>query len=56
VGGSSVPARQNIVDALGKDSFDVKEGEASIFKPEGDSYKLVTRLQMEEWLRIAAAK
>jgi hypothetical protein len=34
----------------------VKEGEASIFKPEGDSYKLVARVQMDEWPRIAAAK
>src|SRR6202521_4759331 len=48
--------KPNIVDALGKDWFDVKEGEASIFKPEGDSYKLVARVQMDEWPRIAAAK
>jgi phosphohistidine phosphatase SixA len=48
--------KPNIVDALGKDWLDVKEGEASIFKPEGDSYKLVTRVQMDEWPRIAAAK
>jgi len=34
----------------------LKEGEASIFKPEGDSYKLVARVQMDEWPRIAAAK
>src|SRR5262244_1444625 len=32
----------NIVDALGKDWFDVKEGEASIFRPENGSYKLLT--------------
>ena len=48
--------KPNIIDALGKDWFDVKEGEASIFKPEGDSYKLVTRVQMDEWPRIAATK
>jgi phosphohistidine phosphatase SixA len=48
--------KPNIVDALGKDWFDVKEGEASIFKPEGSSYKLVARVQMDEWPRIAAAK
>ena len=48
--------KPNIVDALGKDWLDVKEGEASIFKPEGESYKLVTRVQMDEWPRIAAAK
>jgi hypothetical protein len=26
--------KPNIIDALGKDWFDVKEGEASIFRPE----------------------
>ena len=45
----------NIINALGKDWFDVKEGEASIFRPENGSYKLVARVQMDEWPRIAAA-
>ena len=45
----------NIVAALGKDWFDVKEGEASIFRPVDGSYKLVARVQMDEWPRIAAA-
>ena len=45
----------NIVAALGKDWFDVKEGEASIFRPDGSGYTLVTRLQMEDWPHIAAA-
>src|ERR1700730_16328815 len=45
----------NIVAALGKDWFDVKEGEASIFRPADGSYKLVARVQMDEWPRIAAA-
>ena len=48
--------KPNIVDALGKDWFDVKEGEASIFHPENGSYKLVARVQMDEWSRIAAAR
>ena len=47
--------KPNIVDALGKDWFDVKEGEASIFRPEKGSYKLIARVQMEEWPRVAAA-
>ena len=47
--------KPNIVDALGKDWFDVKEGEASLFRPENGGYKLVARLQMEEWPHIAAA-
>ena len=47
--------KPNIVDALGKDWFDVREGEASIFKPEGGMYRLVARVQMEEWPMIATA-
>jgi phosphohistidine phosphatase SixA len=48
--------KPNIVDALGKDWFDVKEGEASIFRPDSGGYKLVARVQMDEWPRLAAAK
>jgi phosphohistidine phosphatase SixA len=51
-----VTHKPNIIDALGKDWFDVKEGEASIFRPENGSHKLVARIQMDEWSRIAAAK
>jgi len=47
--------KPNIVDALGKDWFDVKEGEASIFRPENGRYILVARVQMADWSRIAAA-
>jgi phosphohistidine phosphatase SixA len=47
--------KPNIVDALGKDWFDVKEGEASIFKPEGGKYQLVARVQMEDWPKLAVA-
>jgi broad specificity phosphatase PhoE len=47
--------KPNIVDALGKDWFDVKEGEASLFRPENGSYKLLARVQMDEWPRLAAA-
>ena len=46
----------NIIAALGKDWFDVKEGEASIFRPADGGYKLVARVQMDEWPRIAATK
>jgi phosphohistidine phosphatase SixA len=45
----------NIVAALGKDWFDVKEGEASIFRPADGGYKLIARVQMEDWPHIAAA-
>jgi broad specificity phosphatase PhoE len=47
--------KPNIVDALGKDWFDVKEGEASLFRPENGSYKLLARVQMDEWPRMAVA-
>ena len=46
--------KPNIVDALGKDWFDVKEGEASIFRPESGRYTLVARVQMADWSRLAA--
>lgn len=51
-----VTHKPNIVDALGKDWFEVKEGEASIFRPEGGTYRLMARIQMDEWPRMAAAK
>ena len=51
-----VTHKPNIVDALGKDWAEVKEGEASIFRPANGNYALVARVQMDEWPRIAAAK
>ncbi len=47
--------KPNIVDALGKDWFDVKEGEASLFRPGNGSFKLLARVQMDEWPGIAVA-
>ena len=47
--------KPNIVDALGKDWFDVKEGEASIFRPEGSKYQLIARVQMEDWPTLAVS-
>jgi phosphohistidine phosphatase SixA len=47
--------KPNIVDALGKDWFDVKEGEASIFRPQNGSYNPLARLQMDEWSGVASA-
>jgi phosphohistidine phosphatase SixA len=46
----------NIIAALGRDWFDVKEGEASIFRPVDGGFKLIARVQMDEWPRIATAK
>jgi broad specificity phosphatase PhoE len=51
-----VTHKPNILDAFGKDWFDVREGEASIFKPDGTGYKLIARMQMDDWSKFAAAK
>src|SRR5262249_31075313 len=49
-----VSHKPNIVDAFGKDWFDIKEGEASIFKPEGNGKaKLVARLQATDWIKAS---
>ncbi|HET6926321.1 MAG TPA: histidine phosphatase family protein, partial [Hyphomicrobiaceae bacterium] len=45
--------KPNIIDALGKDWFDVKEGEASVFKPDAGKYQLLARVQMADWSKIA---
>jgi hypothetical protein len=50
-----VTHKLNIIDALGKDWFDVKEGEASIFRPENGSDRFIARVQMEDWPVLAAA-
>src|SRR5262249_44741479 len=47
--------KPNIIDALGKEWFDVKEGAPSRFRPENGTYKRNARVEMEEWPRIAAA-
>lgn len=51
-----VSHKPNIMDAFGKDWFDIREGEASIFKPDGSgAYKLVARVQANEWAKLAAS-
>lgn len=47
--------KPNIIDAFGKDWFEVKEGETTLFKPDGSSFAVVARFQIDEWPRIAAA-
>jgi phosphohistidine phosphatase SixA len=51
-----VSHKPNIMDAFGKDWFDVREGEASVFKPDGTGYKLVGRVLADDWSKFAAAK
>ena len=49
-----VTHKPNIVDAFGKDWFDVNEGEASIFRPDGSGKAvLVTRVQAIDWVKAA---
>jgi phosphohistidine phosphatase SixA len=48
-----VTHKPNILDAFGKDWFDVREGEASIFKPDGNGYQPVARLQAADWGKLA---
>jgi len=51
-----VTHKPNILDAFGKDWFDVREGEASVFKPDGSGrYKLVARIQAGDWSKLAQA-
>src|SRR5712691_1806196 len=49
-----VTHKPNIMDAFGKDWFDVREGEASVFKPDGaGKYELVGRIQAADWGKLA---
>ena len=48
-----VTHKPNILDAFGKDWFEIKEGEASIFKPEGNAFALVSRIQIGQWTTAA---
>jgi len=51
-----VSHKPNLLDAFGKDWFDVREGEASIFRPDGaGGFKLVARVQADEWSKLAQA-
>jgi broad specificity phosphatase PhoE len=50
-----VTHKPNLLEALGKEWWDVKDGEASIFRPENGKYVLVARVQMGDWPRIAKA-
>jgi broad specificity phosphatase PhoE len=51
-----VTHKPNIVESFGKDWFEVREGEATIFRPQqGGGTVLVARVLIEEWPSIAAA-
>jgi broad specificity phosphatase PhoE len=45
-----VTHKPNIVDAFGRDWLEIREGEASIFKPVGDgTFTLVDRVGINQW-------
>ena len=49
-----VTHKPNILDAFGKDWFEAKEGEASVFKPDGSGKPvLVGRVQPADWTRAS---
>jgi phosphohistidine phosphatase SixA len=49
-----VTHKPNIMDAFGKDWFDVREGEASVFRPDGSGKAvLVERVQAIDWIKAA---
>jgi broad specificity phosphatase PhoE len=49
-----VTHKPNIMDAFGKDWFDVKEGEASVFKPDqSGKATLIRRVQASDWIETA---
>jgi phosphohistidine phosphatase SixA len=49
-----VSHKPNILEAFGKDWFDVREGEASVFKPDSSGKAvLVARVQAIDWIKAA---
>ena len=49
-----VSHKPNITDAFGKDWSNVREGEASIFEPDGNgNYRLIARVQADIWAELA---
>ena len=47
-----VTHRANIAHAFGKEWYEVKEGEASVFRVEKGAYSLLTRMQLDDWSRL----
>ncbi|MGZ5083663.1 MAG: histidine phosphatase family protein, partial [Usitatibacter sp.] len=49
-----VTHKPNVLDAFGKDWFDVKEGEASVFRPDGQGgFQAVARVPADGWGELA---
>ena len=53
----AVTHKPNIMDAFGKGWFDVREGEASIFKPDGSGkFAPVGRVQAAQWAELTKGR
>jgi phosphohistidine phosphatase SixA len=50
-----VTHKPNLIEAFGKDWSGIREGEASVFAPDGTGYKLVLRIRAEEWGELPQA-
>jgi hypothetical protein len=48
-----VTHKPNILDAFGRDWFEVKEGEATVFKPDAGKAVPVARVQAADWIKAA---
>jgi phosphohistidine phosphatase SixA len=52
-----VTHKPNILDAFGKEWFEVKEGEASVFKPDSSGKAvLIARVQAVDWIKAASGR
>jgi len=52
-----VTHKPNILDAFGADWFNSKEGEASVFKPDGsNNLVLVARIQAADWIKAVSER
>jgi phosphohistidine phosphatase SixA len=48
-----VTHRPNVLDAFGRDLFDMREGESAIFRPADGKFQLVGRVLPEQWAAFA---
>jgi len=52
-----VTHKPNILDAFGQDWSEVREGEASVFQPDGKGgYKFIVRIRADEWSGLPQAE
>jgi phosphohistidine phosphatase SixA len=52
-----VTHKPNILEAFGKEWFEVKEGEASVFKPDSSGKAvLIARVQAVDWIKAASGR